>query len=230
MVSGNSVLSHKQIFLLLSLFAFGSLQAAENSRSRWTVVLDAGHGGSDTGIVKNGLIEKQLTLEIANRTATQLTDAGCHVALTRDGDFNSSFDERRTAANLMKRGVFVSLHFGASPNSKLNSTRIYMLFPPSERHPKGFVALENAHAASMKETRRLAGIFQRDLAPLTSNSAAQMAPLDLAVLLGILLPAVLVELDDLTAENASRWNDPAALDRAALLLSHSIQRFAPCSP
>ena len=54
------------------------------------VVIDAGHGGIDTGAVGNGIIEKDLTLKIAKYIKKRFDDLGIESALTRDDD--SSLD------------------------------------------------------------------------------------------------------------------------------------------
>ena len=50
------------------------------------IVVDAGHGGSDSGAVGNGIIEKELTLKIATYIANRLKELGLPVTLTRTGD------------------------------------------------------------------------------------------------------------------------------------------------
>jgi hypothetical protein len=51
-------------------------------------VIDPGHGGADSGTAHNGLVEKQLTLDIALRLRALLAQAGWHVRLTRDTDID----------------------------------------------------------------------------------------------------------------------------------------------
>ena len=77
------------------------------------VIIDAGHGGGDSGAVANGLLEKDLTLAIALRVAQHLRDLGMEVRLTRDEDKYLELAER---AELAKRGqgiVFVSIHINS---------------------------------------------------------------------------------------------------------------------
>ena len=50
------------------------------------IVIDAGHGGTDSGAVGNGIIEKELTLKIATYIADRLRGLGADVTLTRDSD------------------------------------------------------------------------------------------------------------------------------------------------
>ena len=50
------------------------------------IVIDAGHGGTDSGAVGNGIIEKDLTLKIATYIANRLKEMGLPVTLTRSDD------------------------------------------------------------------------------------------------------------------------------------------------
>ena len=50
------------------------------------VVIDAGHGGTDSGAVDNGIIEKDLTLKISNYITDRLRELGVDVKQTRNTD------------------------------------------------------------------------------------------------------------------------------------------------
>ncbi|MBV8159473.1 MAG: N-acetylmuramoyl-L-alanine amidase, partial [Acidimicrobiia bacterium] len=50
------------------------------------IVLDPGHGGSDTGAIRNGLVEKNLALDIAMRLRTLLVARGWLVKMTHETD------------------------------------------------------------------------------------------------------------------------------------------------
>lgn len=58
------------------------------------VVIDAGHGGSDSGAIGNGIIEKNLTLDISKYMYDRLKELGVPVKLTRDSDVDLSASER----------------------------------------------------------------------------------------------------------------------------------------
>ena len=58
------------------------------------IVIDAGHGGTDSGAVGNGIIEKELTLKIASYIADRLRNLGADVTLTRDSDETLDPSER----------------------------------------------------------------------------------------------------------------------------------------
>ena len=58
------------------------------------IVIDAGHGGTDSGAVGNGIVEKDLTLKIATYIADRLRNLGANVTLTRDSDETLDPSER----------------------------------------------------------------------------------------------------------------------------------------
>ena len=84
-------------------------------RPMHTVVLDPGHGGVDTGVQSDGVLEKTLTLDLAKALADELRRrAGAHVLLTRTDDRDLSQLGRAEVANAPKPDLVVSLHFGMS--------------------------------------------------------------------------------------------------------------------
>jgi N-acetylmuramoyl-L-alanine amidase len=82
------------------------------------IVLDPGHGGSDSGAIQAtyGLQETVLTLEIAERTAAILQEGyGYRVALTREtNETELGNSERGSIANACGARVFVEIHLNAS--------------------------------------------------------------------------------------------------------------------
>lgn len=58
------------------------------------VVIDAGHGGSDSGAIGNGIIEKNLTLDISKYMYDRLKELGVPVKLTRNSDVDLPASER----------------------------------------------------------------------------------------------------------------------------------------
>ena len=83
-------------------------------RSLPTVVVDAGHGGEDSGASRNGLREKDLTLDVARRIERRLRSQGFPVVMTRRDDRLVSLLERSQVANRIPRALFISIHFNDS--------------------------------------------------------------------------------------------------------------------
>lgn len=79
-----------------------------------TVILDPGHGGKDAGAGHFGLLEKDITLDLALRTAALLRPRGVVVLFTRDTDVFIPLGERSAFANARPNATFVSIHVNAS--------------------------------------------------------------------------------------------------------------------
>jgi N-acetylmuramoyl-L-alanine amidase len=80
-------------------------------RSLPTIVVDAGHGGHDNGAARNGLREKDLTLDTALRLERKLRARGFPVVMTRRDDRFLELAERGDIANRIPRALFISVHF-----------------------------------------------------------------------------------------------------------------------
>ncbi|MDD3654272.1 MAG: N-acetylmuramoyl-L-alanine amidase [Desulfotomaculaceae bacterium] len=74
------------------------------------LVLDPGHGGKDAGAVGNGLLEKDLNLDIARRVAGKLAAYNVDVALTRSADLELTLAQRSKIANKLRADYFCSIH------------------------------------------------------------------------------------------------------------------------
>src|SRR3954466_15415273 len=75
------------------------------------VVIDAGHGGQDSGMIRAGILEKDLALDVARRLDRILQAKGVTTLMTRSGDNYVSLAGRAAAANREQSAVFVSIHF-----------------------------------------------------------------------------------------------------------------------
>jgi N-acetylmuramoyl-L-alanine amidase len=107
-----------------------ALAATPGPPAPYVVTLDPGHGGSadnnhpellfDPGVeAVNGLVEKDLTLDIAKRVRDRLRRLGVQVVMTRDRDQYVDITPRIEAANSHNANLFVSIHlnyFGDDPD------------------------------------------------------------------------------------------------------------------
>ena len=97
-----------------------------------TIVIDPGHGGSNTGThsVLDGRFEKEFTLDWANRLKPLLETNGWTVFLTRTNDTDVSLSNRVAFAESNHADLFVSLHFNSgAPDTKQNGLETYCLTP-----------------------------------------------------------------------------------------------------
>ncbi len=82
------------------------------------VVLDAGHGGSDTGTRGRRSVEKTMTLDLARRVERYLEAAGLRVVLTRNSDKTLGLVERVALAESRRADLFISLHFNSGGSAE----------------------------------------------------------------------------------------------------------------
>jgi N-acetylmuramoyl-L-alanine amidase len=133
------------------------------------IVLDAGHGGKDTGAIgQGGTLEKEVTLEIADRAARVLRAEGLDVLLTRDDDRFVSLEERTARANAFSADLFVSIHCNASEGRTRRGLETYVLDTTRDEMASQISARENAttpgataELASMLSSMRLADQAER---------------------------------------------------------------------
>lgn len=112
----DSISFKKYLFLLFSLVFF-----LPNAQKKFTIVLDAGHGGTDIGTNRRyddlGIVrEKDITLAITLKLGRMLEkNKDFKVIYTRKIDEFPSLRERTTLANRSKADLFLSIHVNASP-------------------------------------------------------------------------------------------------------------------
>jgi N-acetylmuramoyl-L-alanine amidase len=105
------------------------LLATATSMLALVVVLDPGHGGSNTGAPSRapGVSEKQITMAVARQAKRRLEEAGAVVVLTRDRDEYLTLRERVRRANAAGATCFVSIHANASPEHGRRGVETYVL-------------------------------------------------------------------------------------------------------
>jgi N-acetylmuramoyl-L-alanine amidase len=95
-----------------------------------TIVIDPGHGGSETGAIgPGGVQEKALTLELARELAARVGRLGVQTLLTRNEDASLPLDTRAAIANQNRADLFVSIHLNSSLGANAHGTETYFLSP-----------------------------------------------------------------------------------------------------
>ena len=104
-----------------------------NNVIKETIVIDAGHGGNDSGAVYGSLYEKVLTFDIATRIASVLSNTyDYNVKLTRKDDTYLSLAERVDLSKSYKADAFVSVHINSSVASSASGHEV--LVPTTESY------------------------------------------------------------------------------------------------
>jgi len=83
------------------------------------IVIDAGHGGPESGAVgQGGLTEKELNLAVARLVVEDLASQGITAALARTGDYRQTLASRVAVATAMHPKAFISIHHNAEPDGQ----------------------------------------------------------------------------------------------------------------
>lgn len=182
------------------------------------VVIDAGHGGKDTGTIgRNGLLEKELVLDIALRLGKLIRQQlGADVVFTRSDDTFIPLGERTAIANRAKADLFISIHANASADASATGVETYYFNLHGDRKAVDVAMRENAAADSaisdlndllkkavlqtkLEESREFAQKVQESLAvnsikmnPNAHDRGVRKAPF--VVLIGATMPSILAEI------------------------------------
>ncbi len=138
------------------------------AQDRPVAVIDAGHGGSQDGVVHEGWVEKDLVLEIAFVVGAEFVRAGWDVVFTRTGDVDVEWPERRQRAEAAAADLLIMLHaMGGDPTE--HGSEIYF----DQDRPKS-VALAESIGRLMEGAGSPALVEPRDADFLSSEVATAM--------------------------------------------------------
>lgn len=194
------------------------------------VVIDAGHGGQDSGTIRDGVLEKDLTLDVARRLDETLRANGFRTLLTRSGDEYVSLANRATAANAQRNCIFVSIHFDEGSRATASGVNTYYAARQIPRSPLlppwlPFLQRVSAEPASA-ESESLAGFVQQALVARTQAIDRGTRAEQFYVIANVHHPAVLVEGGFLTNnEDMTKLRSEDYRQQLALAISEGIVRY-----
>ena len=175
--------------------------------SRRTVVIDPGHGGTSSGAVYEGILEKDLTLPISLKLEALLKAAGYNVVMTRSTDVYVGLYERADIANSVDADIFVSIHANAFGDPSVNGLITYY-------HP------------SSGRGKRLAQAIQTPACQTTGAKDRGVSSADFVVLRETDMCAVLVETGFMTNhDELMKLNDSAYQDKLAQGIAQGIINY-----
>lgn len=173
----------------------GKPRANSRSGALPTVVIDPGHGGRDEGARGHGLVEKDLTLDLAKRVDKRLHAVGFPTILTRSDDRFVTLFDRAAIGNRPDDALFVSLHFNKGADSSASGVET---FYETEKVPPesawtwiGFFNKPDTSSCESGET--LAGYVQTSLVLRTDAANRGIKRRDLFVCRHVRGPSVLIE-------------------------------------
>ena len=115
------------VILFVSIFLLFISVSGNSSAAGKSVCIDPGHGGTDIGTSNNGILEKDLNLDVAGRLAVLATQSGLTVYQTRTGDQTLSNNDRYTFCNSRGASILISIHHNGSSDPLLDySKALYM--------------------------------------------------------------------------------------------------------
>ena len=180
------------ILTLAALAALGPLALAQPAppapQARFVVVLDASHGGDDSGgHLAHSQLEKNFTLALSVRLRSLLAARGIQVVTTRDSDATVDPDKRAEIANHAQAQACLSLHVTESGSG------VY-LFASSlaPAAPARFPAWKTAQAAWVTRSLKLEGVLNSAL--LNAGMSVTMSRTSVTAVDSMTCPAVAVEI------------------------------------
>jgi N-acetylmuramoyl-L-alanine amidase len=194
------------------------------------VVIDAGHGGQDSGTTKSGLVEKDLTLDVAHRVQRLLQERGLVAVLTRADDTYISLPDRATIANNQPESVFVSIHFDEGGRSAATGIETYYAAHPvslPERVASWLPFLRHTSSEPPDlESQSLATFVQESLVAQTQATNRGTRPQQFYVIANVHHPAVLVEGGFLThKDDAGKLTNADYREQMAVGIAQGILQY-----
>jgi len=215
------------------------------------VVIDAGHGGEDTGAHgKRGIVEKDLVLDVSRRLAALLRDRSLQVVMTREDDRFVPLEERFAHANDARGDLFVSIHANAMRDAAIRGVETFFLaLDASDDEAQRVASRENEAFASpastpgvvdplsailgdlieseyMRESNEFARLAQSGLAGEEESHSRGVKQAPFVVLQGVQMPSALVEIGFITnSEDASQLGSAKGRDRVAAALADAVTEF-----
>jgi N-acetylmuramoyl-L-alanine amidase len=215
------------------------------------IVIDAGHGGHDSGTLGvGGIEEKDVVLDVALRLGKLLHDRlGAEIVYTRADDTFIPLETRTAIANKAQADLFISVHANSSQDSSARGVEVYYLNFTSDPDAMRVASRENAvstqsvHELSdlvkkialkdkIDESRELATDVDAGLyAGLAKgneglkNRGVKKAPF--VVLIGANMPSILAEISFVTnPTDAEQLQRPQYRERVAESLYNGVARYA----
>ncbi|ATO37803.1 N-acetylmuramoyl-L-alanine amidase [Geobacillus thermodenitrificans] len=174
--------------------------ALSNYVKTQTIIIDPGHGGNDPGATANGLVEKNINLNVALKVKSLFEGTGFNIALTREKDVFIPLSERVSFAKEKGGNVFVSIHTNAGGGT---GTETYYYS----------AAATNPY---VEQSKKLAQCIQKRLVAAWDAVDRGTKRGNLHVLRENSMPAALVELgfidrkEDAQKLGSSYWQEQAA--------------------
>ena len=169
----------------------------QTSKPFAVVVLDPGHGGQDSGAMCGGVMEKDLTLDVARRVDHLLDSQGIATLMTRLGDSYVSLADRAAFGNRVNDSIFISIHFNEDNKPVASGVETYYAahqIVPGSTLASWLPFFSRPPAKSPKpESQSLASFIQEALVVRTRSVDRGTQAKQFFVIANVTCPAALVE-------------------------------------
>jgi N-acetylmuramoyl-L-alanine amidase len=194
------------------------------------VIIDAGHGGSDSGAIQAGVQEKDLTLDVALRVARLVRARGLKTVLTREEDEAVSLANRAAIANRERDCIFVSIHFDEGGRAAASGVQTF--YAARQTAKPGVMATwlpflqPVSDATANVESQSLAGLVQESLVARTQAVNRGIRAQQFYVVANVHHPAVLVEGGFLSnSDDMAKLKTESYREQLATAISEGILRY-----
>ena len=194
------------------------------------VVLDPGHGGQDSGAMCGGVLEKDLTLDVARRIDRLLNSEGIATLMTRVGDIYVSLADRAAFANRVRKCIFVSIHFNEDNKPVASGVETY--YAAHQITAGSFLASwlpflwRPLSDSPNPESQNLAALVQEALVARTRSIDRGTEARQFFVIANVTSPAILIEGGFLTnKEDISKLASEDYRDQIAAAVADGILRY-----
>lgn len=217
------IVKPKKIFITIILIIFFALLLlnyrssnslpSHSTDMEFIVVVDAGHGGIDTGTSHGDILEKNINLAIARYLYEELRKVNIIPIMTRTEDKlyensrNKDLRQRPIIANNAKADLFISIHANNFPSSKASGSQIF-------------------YKKNSEKSQELAEYIQKELEKLRDENKRVLKKGDYYVLNAIKCPGVLIEVGFLSnPEDRKLLTDPAYQQKLAIAIRDGIVNY-----
>jgi len=196
------------------------------------VVLDAGHGGADSGARARtpAVLEKELVLDLAKRVGKQLEAAGLTVVYTRTNNVEVSLADRVRVARKVSADVFVSIHANFAGNADASGPETFVVMPAGFSGTSGDSVAQGFQIGNANDFHNtlLGYSIHRHLVRVDPEVPDRgLKRQSFFVLREVSCPSVLVEVGFLSNEaEAKKMLTPKWKDDCALAIARGVIEYA----
>lgn len=164
---GLALITASLLVMVLTSAPTSALSVARKTSDEFNlVVIDPGHGGDDSGAMMGGMVEKDLTLDVAQRVDRKLHENGLSTMMTRSADAYVSLAERAAISNRADSAIFVSIHFNDGARAEASGVETYFAERQATSGLKIATWLPFLHASSdvpRPQSQSLAAFIQQEM-------------------------------------------------------------------